>query len=50
MKTLLTTTGTRGDVQPLLALALQLKALGQRFQLRQQQIPGFRWENKMMDC
>jgi len=28
MKIVLTTTGTRGDVQPLLALALELKALG----------------------
>src|ERR671927_469851 len=33
MRVLLSTIGTRGDVQPLVALALQLKALGQEVRL-----------------
>src|SRR5262249_52053332 len=33
MRVLLSTIGSRGDVQPLVALALQLKALGQEVQL-----------------
>ena len=33
MRVLLSTIGSRGDVQPLVALALQLKALGQEVRL-----------------
>jgi vancomycin aglycone glucosyltransferase len=33
MRILLSTIGSRGDVQPLVALALQLKALGQEVHL-----------------
>ena len=33
MQVLLSSIGSRGDVQPLVALALELKALGQRARL-----------------
>ena len=33
MRVLLSTIGSRGDVQPLVALALQLRALGQEVRL-----------------
>ena len=42
MRVLLSTIGSRGDVQPLVALALQLRELGQEVRLTGQTLPIIR--------